>query len=133
MDVSDLLGNNAASIYLLQVTHPSIRETIADDMAILSFVASIMQIFVPKSRYIDPQKCLAEFRTALIRQISIPVGKIWFQELSALTPCSFQLDMRYEGDALRVFSRQFEDDKSVHFPRPLFQTEDILIETFEVS
>ena len=69
----------------------------------------MVEQLVPSLHYLNPIKCLTEFRAVMERQV----------------------DLRHEARSLLRMSRNFAYSASVTFPQPIFCTERLLLETFE--
>lgn len=56
-------------------------------------------------------------------------------DVSSLTLCLLQIDLRFEARNIERFQENFRDVDGIKFPTPLrpFVTRNILVETFEVS
>jgi ubiquinone biosynthesis protein len=80
----------------VKVQHPDIIRRIADDLAILSELATLAEEYLPDFRIYRPIALVAEFERVLTRE----------------------LDFRRELRHLQLFRKAFEADPSVRFPEP---------------
>ncbi|PWV17128.1 hypothetical protein C3747_19g46 [Trypanosoma cruzi] len=93
---------------VVKVMHPNIVETILKDFCIAMQVARILD------------KCFPS-----LEMYKLPaLAHAWRNHLSA------QLDFRLEAKHLSIFRENFRHEPFVDFPRPLFSTRRVLVETF---
>jgi ubiquinone biosynthesis protein len=81
---------------VVKVQHPGIARRVADDLAILSELALLVEQFLPDLRVYRPAAVVAEFRRVLIRE----------------------LDFCREARHLQMFRQAFADDPGVCVPAP---------------
>ncbi len=81
---------------VIKVQHPGIEDTVQKDLEILSFLGGIAEKASEELRLYQPRAMIAEFRRNLLRE----------------------LDFERERRNIEEFVRNFEEDPSVHFPRP---------------
>ena len=93
---------------VVKVMHPSIVETIALDFYLVNKLANLTHYYFPHLEMYDfPSLAFA-----------------WTNHLAA------QLDFRIECEHLELFRKHFEGTEYVSFPRPIFATQRVLVETF---
>jgi ubiquinone biosynthesis protein len=81
---------------VIKVQHPGIEDTVQQDLEILSFLGGIAEKASEELRLYQPRAMIAEFRRNLLRE----------------------LDFERERRNIEEFVRNFEEDPTVHFPRP---------------
>nr|CCC93977.1 conserved hypothetical protein [Trypanosoma congolense IL3000] len=93
---------------VVKVMHPYVVETVVKDFFIINSLASLLHKYVPSlERYDLPA-----------------LGLAWTTHLAA------QLDFRVEARNLDLFRENFKNEPFVSFPKPLFSTQRVLVETF---
>ncbi|KEG14682.1 ubiquinone biosynthesis protein [Trypanosoma grayi] len=93
---------------VVKVMHPKIEETIVKDFCIIMGMAWFFD------------KC---FRSLEMYELPA-LTRAWTAHLAA------QLDFRLEAKHLAIFRENFKHESFVEFPRPLFSTQRMLVETF---
>ncbi len=81
---------------VVKVQHPGIEERVQQDLEILSFLAGVAEKTSAELRLYQPRAMAAEFRRSLLRE----------------------LDFLREKRSLEEFTRNFQDDPTIHFPQP---------------
>jgi ubiquinone biosynthesis protein len=81
---------------VVKVQHPGIQRRVANDLAILSELASLVEQYLPEVRHYRPVAVVAEFERTLLRE----------------------LDFRREARYLQMFRQAFAGDPGVCFPEP---------------
>lgn len=116
----------------VKVLHPNIETAVETDLSVLKIFTYCIDKVSSRTRCLDLTKCVLEFEKTLlkqVRQIYLSSG-VFFAKIYVFF---FQVDLNVEGNALKTFHKNFESDPNVAFPKPLFQSPCILIETFEVN
>lgn len=95
----------------IKILHPRVSKTIARDLKIMNFFASLINNCFPGAEW-----------------LSFPEEVHVFGELM-----KSQIDLRLEANNLERFETNFEHRKTVSFPRPLrsYSTSEVLVEEFE--
>jgi ubiquinone biosynthesis protein len=81
---------------VVKVQHPGIEDLVQQDLEILAFLAGIAEKHSAELRLYQPRGMTAEFRRSILRE----------------------LDFLREKRSLEEFTRNFQDDPTVHFPKP---------------
>ncbi|KAH9577982.1 UbiB domain [Trypanosoma melophagium] len=93
---------------VVKVMHPNIVETIVKDFTIVLTAARLADAWFPS-----------------LEMYELPtLAHAWVRHLAA------QLDFRLEAKHLTIFRENFKHEPFVDFPRPLFSTQQVLVETF---
>uniref|UniRef100_A0A7S1IFC1 Protein kinase domain-containing protein n=1 Tax=Eutreptiella gymnastica TaxID=73025 RepID=A0A7S1IFC1_9EUGL len=88
----------------IKVMHPKVKEKIAVDFFCLQMFAKIVDHTAP---WMDYPGIAAQFAQNL----------------------SLQVDLRVEAENLRYFNKNFETSKYIIFPKPIMESEQVLVET----
>ena len=81
---------------VVKVQHPGIEDRVQEDLEILAFLAGIAEKHSVELRLYQPRGMTAEFRRSILRE----------------------MDFLREKRSLEEFARNFQDDPTVHFPKP---------------
>nr|CCC51806.1 conserved hypothetical protein [Trypanosoma vivax Y486] len=93
---------------VIKVMHPGVVETIVKDFCIVSYAAALLHRWCPS-----------------LEKYDLPsLAHAWTTHLAA------QLDFRLEAKHLDLFRENFRNEPFVQFPKPIFSTQRILVETF---
>ncbi len=92
---------------IVKVQRPDIRKTIEADIDILYNVASLLEAYVPDSRYINPKGIVAEFERTVNRE----------------------MDFAQEARNCQRMRKNFKSVQGVHIPEPFFDfsTDKVLV------
>ncbi len=94
----------------IKVSHPDIYRKVNADMKILKYLAGQVEYWIPEMEWMGGLDVISDFEVLMHRQ----------------------MDLRVEAKNLNRFRENFaqEPGMSVDFPRPIFTTESVLVETF---
>lgn len=80
---------------VIKVQRPGIEAIIAEDLGVLTFLADILESYVPETRIYNPRGIVEEFAKSLAQEINFVV----------------------EGNNIRRFARNFADEPDIKIPR----------------
>jgi predicted unusual protein kinase regulating ubiquinone biosynthesis (AarF/ABC1/UbiB family) len=94
----------------IKVSHPNIYNKVNADMKILKYLARQVEYWIPEMEWMGGLDVITDFEALMHRQ----------------------MDLRVEARNLNRFRENFaqEPGMNVDFPRPIFTTESVLVETF---
>ena len=118
------LGNETVAV---KIIHPLVRETVAQDMELLSFVSRNLERLVPRLRYLALGDTTDEFSRLLLAQLDMRTEADNLDRMAEI----FGLDSNGNGTESTWWPGPARP-KGILFPRPQrqFVSEDVLVETF---